>query len=103
MTEGRRRRETGQSSKDLRFQAGVWLKARREAAGLSQRDVAERVGVLYYTFVSQIEIGRGRIPSERYEAWARALGLAPRDFAKTMLSFYEPATYQLIFGDDAEG
>ncbi|WP_186415324.1 MULTISPECIES: helix-turn-helix transcriptional regulator [unclassified Pannonibacter] len=82
---------------DLRLQAGLWLKAAREQAGLSQRDLAERVGVLYYTFISQIEGGKGRIPAERYEAWAQALGMAPRDFAMRMLSFYEPTTYDLIF------
>lgn len=82
---------------DLRLQAGAWLKAAREEAGLSQRDLAEKVGALYYTFISQIEGGKGRIPAERYEAWAVALGMQPRDFAVRMLSFYEPTTYDLIF------
>lgn len=87
--------------RDLRLQAGAWLKARREVVGLSQRELAERVGAVYYTFISQIEAGRGRIPSERYEAWARALDIEPRLFATKMLGFYEPATYELIFGRDA--
>ena len=82
---------------DLRLQAGAWLKSTREDVGLSQRDLAEKVGALYYTFISQIESGKGRIPAERYEAWARALGIAPRDFAVRMLSFYEPSTYEMIF------
>jgi len=82
---------------DLRLQAGIWLKSAREEAGLSQREFAEKVGALYYTFISQIESGKGRIPAERYEAWALALGIAPRDFAIRMLSFYEPTTYDLIF------
>ncbi|MFG1432366.1 helix-turn-helix transcriptional regulator [Xanthobacter sp. V2C-4] len=84
--------------RELRLQAGAWLRAQREAVGLSQREFAERVGAIYYTFVSQIEAGRGRIPSERYEAWARALKLEPRLFATKMLGFYDPATYALIFG-----
>lgn len=82
---------------DLRLQAGAWLKASREGAGLSQRELAENVGALYYTFISQIESGKGRIPAERYEAWALALGVEPREFALRMLSFYEPSTYELIF------
>ena len=82
---------------DLRLQAGAWLKSTREDAGLSQRELAEKVGALYYTFISQIESGKGRIPAERYEAWARALNIAPRDFAVRMLSFYEPSTYEMIF------
>lgn len=82
---------------DLRLQAGAWLKSAREEAGLSQRELAENVGALYYTFISQIEGGKGRLPAERYEAWARALNISPRDFAVRMLSFYEPSTYELIF------
>lgn len=82
---------------DLRLQAGAWLKMVREEAGLSQRELAEKVGALYYTFISQIEGGKGRIPAERYEAWAQALDIPSRDFAVRMLSFYEPSTYELIF------
>lgn len=82
---------------DLRLQAGNWLRTTREAAGLSQRELAEKVGALYYTFISQIESGKGRIPPERYESWAEALGVDSRDFAIRMLSFYEPSTYKLIF------
>jgi transcriptional regulator with XRE-family HTH domain len=85
--------------RDLRVQAGSWLRARREERNLSQRDLAEKIGTLYYTFISQIESGRGRIPAERYVAWADALELEHRDFAISMLRFYEPATYALIFGD----
>jgi transcriptional regulator with XRE-family HTH domain len=82
---------------DLRVQAGLWLRSEREKAGLSQRDLAEKVGALYYTFISQIEGGKGRIPPERYEAWAGALGIDARDFGIRMLGFYEPTTYRLIF------
>ena len=83
---------------DLRIEAGAWLRSMREARGLSQREFSDRMGTVYHTFISQIEAGRGRIPSERYEAWAQALEVDPRKFAITMLSFYEPATYELIFG-----
>ncbi len=89
--------------RDLRVHAGAWLRARREECNLSQRELAERVGALYYTFISQIEAGRGRIPADRYGAWAEALGIAPRTFAIHMLKFYEPTTYALIFGDGEDG
>src|SRR5262245_33397353 len=59
---------------ELRREAGRWLKELREKKGLSQRAMAERVGVDYYTLISQIEAGRGRIPPDRYSAWAEALG-----------------------------
>lgn len=88
------------AKRELRMQAGAWLRSRREACGISQRELAEKVGALYYTFISQIEAGRGRIPAERYAAWANALDIDSRAFAICMLKFYEPATHALIFNDD---
>ncbi len=88
--------------RDLRAHAGTWLRARREERNLSQRELAEKVGAFYYTFISQIEAGRGRIPADRYAAWAEALEMEPRAFAINMLRFYEPATHSLIFGCEDE-
>lgn len=88
---------------ELRKEAGIWLRELRERQGLSQRQLAERVGLEYYTFVSQIEAGRGRIPADRYQQWAHALGVEARDFVRNMLKFYEPMTFQILFGDDPEG
>ena len=45
---------------------------------LSQMEVANRSGLKYYTFVSQIENGYGRVPSSSMADWARALGVRPR-------------------------
>ena len=78
--------------------AGLWLREKREAAALSQRDLAQAVGFEYYTFISQIEAGRGKVPSERYKRYADALGVEPREFAVVMLRFNDPFTYDLIFG-----
>lgn len=86
----------------LRREAGKWLKEKREEAGLSQRALASAVGIEYYTFISQLESGRGRVPAERYEAYAQALGIAPREFAMTMMRYNDPLTYELIFGDEAD-
>lgn len=82
----------------LRKEAGRVLKEKREAAGLTQRRLAEEVGFEYYTFIAQIEAGRGRIPPDRYDAYAKALGIPSKEFVKTMLRFYDPVTYQILFG-----
>ena len=58
------------SSKVLRQQAGTWLKSLREKRGLSQRQLASFVKVDYYTFISQIESGKGRVPPDRLMEWA---------------------------------
>ena len=60
-------------AKQLRKQAGGWLKELRAAAGLSQIQLAQILGFKYYTFISQVENGFGRVPTESMEAWARAL------------------------------
>ena len=58
----------------------AWLKSLREARGISQRDLAQKVGVDHYTFISQVEVGRGRIPPDRYRAWVQVLGVPAREF-----------------------
>jgi transcriptional regulator with XRE-family HTH domain len=84
-------------TKILRQEAGRWLKTAREQAKLTQAELAERVGLRYYTFVSQVESGLGRLPIETQGAWAQALGLEPGAFAKTLLRYYEPELYRLLF------
>ena len=63
-----------QQTKQLRKQAGTWLKELRGRAGLSQIQLAEFLGFKYYTFISQVENGFGRVPTESLEEWAHELG-----------------------------
>ncbi|CAM5507579.1 hypothetical protein ATER59S_03777 [Aquamicrobium terrae] len=86
---------------ELRQAAGVWLKEQREAAGLSQRELARMLELEYYTFISQLENGRGRIPAQRYRDWARALKLDEKAFVKKLLMFYDPISYEILFEDQA--
>jgi hypothetical protein len=82
---------------ELRKEAGLWLKELREKRGLSQRQMAEKVGGNYYTFISQLESGRGRIPPNRYLAWAEVLGVEPKFFVRNLLRSYDPVTYSILF------
>jgi ribosome-binding protein aMBF1 (putative translation factor) len=99
---GNPQRRTATDVQDLRRDGGRWLKEQREHAGLSQRQLADRVGADYYTFISQLETGRGRIPPDRYRAWADALGLRPRTFVRDVLRFYDPITHGILFGENDE-
>jgi transcriptional regulator with XRE-family HTH domain len=96
-------KRTSNEVAELRREAGRWLKDLREARGLSQRGLAEQVGAEYYTFISQIEAGRGRVPPDRYVEWATALGVPPYDFVRMLLKYYDPVTYGILFGDPSEG
>jgi transcriptional regulator with XRE-family HTH domain len=84
---------------ELRQQAGRWLRELREARGLSQRGLADRVGAEYYTFISQLEAGRGRIPPDRYATWATALGVEQKMFVQKLMRYYDPVTYEIVFAD----
>jgi transcriptional regulator with XRE-family HTH domain len=69
--------------------AGSWLRELRERRGLTQRELARIVGVEYYTIIAQLESGRGRVPADRYLAWAAALQVEPREFARKLMACYD--------------
>jgi DNA-binding XRE family transcriptional regulator len=94
---GNPQRRAAADVQGLRREGGKWLKEQRERAGLSQRQLAELVGAEYYTFISQLETGRGRIPPDRYLEWASALKIPPREFVQNILRFYDPVTYDILF------
>jgi len=94
----RHQRKAEPDARQLRKQAGDWLKQRRADVGLSQADLAARLGLKYYTFISQVENGFSRVPTETMAAWASELGLEPAAFAKHLLMYYEPELYRLLFG-----
>jgi transcriptional regulator with XRE-family HTH domain len=87
-----------EQAKTARRRAGAWLKGLRHRAGLSQVQLAEKLGYKYYTFIAQIENGFGRVPTEGMEAWALAVGVKPGMFARELLSHYDPELYRLLFG-----
>ena len=84
-------------TKVLRQEAGRWLRALRENAGLTQAELADAVGLRYYTFISQVESGVGRVPIEIQGRWAQALGVDSQSFAHTLLRHYEPELHRLLF------
>lgn len=90
-----------EEAKEQRTALGHWLKELREEQQLSQRELADKLSLDYYTFISQLENGRGRIPVHRYAEWAAALGKDQRSFVRKLLSYYEPTTYKILF-DQAE-
>ncbi len=84
-------------NREARLAMGSWLKSLREEQDMSQRDLATALDLDYYTFISQLENGRGRIPPARYRDWAEALKVETREFVMTLLSYHEPLTYEILF------
>src|SRR5262245_66513570 len=85
-------------ARQLRKQAGDWLKQRRADAGLSQADLATKLGLKYYTFISQVENGLSRVPTELIGAWANELGLEQRGFARHLLKNFVMVMHRNVYG-----
>lgn len=85
-------------SKTMRRKAGAYLRSLREERGLTQRDVAEKLGYDYYTMISQVETGAARLPPEDVLAWAAIYGIDASEMARRLLYFYDPFTFQAVFG-----
>lgn len=79
---------------------GSELKMLREAAGLTQEQLTKLVNQNYFTFISQVETGRARIPPADTELWARILGADTQHFAKKCVEAYECQEYfHAIYGE----
>lgn len=84
-----------------RVEFGRILQSLRQAAQLTQHDLAKLVGQKYFTMISQIENGRVRIPPDDTELWARVLGVDTQAFAKECVRYYETDDYfKAIYGKD---
>src|SRR5215813_6990007 len=97
-TYARARRPSSILKRELRARAGRWLCELRKKRDLTQRELAQILGSAY-TFVSQIETGRCRLPAERYLGWANALGMNPREFVQELLQYYDPVTHNVLSAD----
>ena len=89
---------SSEHAKKLRKLGGQYIRRLREASELTQRDLAERCGFKYYTFISQIENGSGRPPPHLYEVMAKTLNVPVAEFTKHMLMYYDPFVYKGLFG-----
>lgn len=85
-------------ARKARRTAGEYVRKLRLAADLSQLDMANRLGYPYYTFISQVENGVSRVPPEALHEWARVLNVNVRDFTMTLLRYYDPFTFDALFG-----
>lgn len=80
----------------LRAEAGDYIKRLRIDKQLTQKQVSNELGLDYYTFISQLECGQGRLPPKMWVSMAKILGQDPKEFSLTMLSFYDPYAHQAI-------
>lgn len=90
-----------EQARQRRKEVGQWVKKKRLETEKTQRELAAEIGFAYYTMISQIETGHTRIPPEAMEAYAKALNVNTQEFVKTLMHYYDPVTWSLLFGPDA--
>jgi len=84
-----------------RIALGAYMRSLREAAGLTQTELGEAVGMQNKQMVSGIETGRASVPPDRLAALADALDIDRAELAKRVLRYQDPWSYALLFGLDA--
>ena len=85
----------------LRRTIGTRLKKARELAEMTQKEVADRLGVEYFTFVSQMENGRIAPPPSMWRKLADILGLDQAEFITHCLYNLYPEVYGALYGKKA--
>jgi transcriptional regulator with XRE-family HTH domain len=83
----------------LRKEGGLFIKALRTHAGLTQREVAVALKMNYYTMIAQMEAGTARIPPDTYIPYAKVLGVDPEKFVRKLMQYYDPHTYKALWGN----
>ena len=63
----------------LRAEAGDYIKRLRIDKQLTQKQVSNELGLDYYTFISQLECGQGRLRQRCGCLWQKYLGKTPRN------------------------
>jgi transcriptional regulator with XRE-family HTH domain len=80
---------------------GELIRQRREQLGMSQTEVARRVGIGSPEFVGMVETGKRPVPLDRVPALAEALQLDRVNLCKEALSERHPVLYHALFGGKA--
>jgi transcriptional regulator with XRE-family HTH domain len=87
---------SSEEAKLMRKKGGRWLAVLRNAVGLTQKDLANILDLDFYTFISQLENGVGRIPPNLLIRYANAVGVDPRVFALRVVKFYDPHLHEAL-------
>lgn len=60
---------------------GELVKQHRERLGLTQEELAEKIGYKHKTSINKIELGEAGIPRQKIPRFAQVLGLSPAEVA----------------------
>lgn len=63
---------------------------RRRELGLTQFDVAKKIGYKHGNFIGMVEKGQSFFPVEKWKKYARALGVEEKQFLRVVLEDFYP-------------
>jgi len=67
-----------------------------DASGLTQRDIADRVGLKHANLISMMKQGVTRVPLNRIPALAQTLGLDESRFLLLAIEEYHPGVHEVL-------
>ena len=77
---------------------GGRVKEKREELGMTQKTLADALGLSYYTMISQIEKGYVTLPPSMWVPIAEALRLDVEEWVTLCLDQLQPDIYHALFG-----
>lgn len=81
---------------------GQFVKECREAAGLTQKQLADAIGFEYYGMISHVEKGRSTLPTAHWRKTAEILRIDLPEFLVKCLSDITPDVRDALFGDASD-
>jgi transcriptional regulator with XRE-family HTH domain len=91
-----RKPDAPEEAREHRRNAGKMLFRTRIAAGMTQLEVAKRIGV-HQVRISQFEIGLSSVPSDLLRPMATAMGCRPHHFSREYLVVADPDLHDALF------
>lgn len=77
---------------------GQYIKQCRQDAGLTQKQLADALGMEYYNTISQVENDRINLPPAHWRTAANVMQLNVQDFVLKCLNLMQPEMRNAVFG-----
>ena len=81
---------------------GFFIKKRREKLGLSRRELAQKLGYKWPTFISMLENGAAQFPVHKWREYADVLSTPRHQFLRLVLATYFPEMLPYVVFRDGQ-
>ena len=74
-----------------------FLAAAIDHSGLTQREIARRIGLAKPNVISMMKNGETKVPIDRIPALAKACDADPKDFLRVAMTEYHPEMWDVLY------